>query len=228
MKQHLLTFLLSLGFLSAALAAGPEAPAVSSEAESASVELTRFNAEYRNLDQGIAPINQGGITILFSSPEHVFTVYSNRLELAPADAEGVLPAALEVDFEGAGRIIAEISAGSAGGNKIEDAVEAPRQTIRVEGKIRLAARPDGYLVTLVERPDTAQLDIKSQMAQNLLGLCQLFERLPFVPVDCSGLGAALSVVTAPLPEPGTELLLPNALLTEDEQSFLAGFAETSP
>jgi hypothetical protein len=181
------------------------------------IELSFANAEYRELDSHLAPVRQGALTIHIASPEHLLTVHGNRLRLTEA-ADATLDAELEVDFEGEGTLIATIEAGAVN-NRLEDHVRVPRQTIFVEGRIRLEPAARGYTVTLVERPSTVELRIESKLAGQLSSLCKVLARLPLLPIRCDGIETALSVVTVPLPEAGKQLFLDAERLSESERAY---------
>lgn len=200
----------------------PLAAEDTAEANTAETDVDFMNGVYTDLDQGIQPVERGGLVIHITSPEHRLTVHGNRLVLHK-NGDGTVDATLDVDFEGEGRIIADIT-GGAMRRTIDDQVAVPRQTVSVTGKARLAKVEDGYLMTVVEGPPSVDLEIRSDMATNLVGLCRVFERIPLIPVSCAGMETALSVVTAPLPEPGEEFLVPAELLTDDEKAFFDRFA----
>ncbi len=183
----------------------------------AEIEIGFMNGLYTDLDQGIAPVRRGGMTIHVSSPEHRLTVHGNRLRLAGTEDDTV-EALLEVDFEGEGKIVAELESGAAR-QRFDDQVAAPRQTVTVTGEARLEKVEDGYLMTVVGGDETVELVIHSGMGDRLVGLCRLFERLPFIPINCAGIETALSVVTVPLPRPGEQFLVPAEQLTAEEKAF---------
>ena len=211
-------FVLLAAFLGGAPVAAEDAAA----GDVAETDIDFMNGVYTDLNQNIQPVERGGMVIHITSPEHRLTVHGNRLELR-RNADGTIDATLEVDFEGEGRIIAELVSGAMK-NKFEDRVAAPRQTVSVSGRARLESVEGGYLMTVVDGPPSVELQIQSDLASNLLGLCKTFEKLPLLPINCAGLETALSVVSAPLPEPGEEFLVPAVLLTDDEKAFFDRFA----
>lgn len=186
------------------------------------VELQFLNGSYTDLDSDLEPVRQGPLVIRISSPNHQVRVHRNRFELTPRD-DGLLDAILEVDFEGDGLLFADIE-GPGISSRYTDEVAAPRQTVRVAGKIRLEQAEGGYLVTVEEAPPSVDLEIRSAMAQRIVDICRTLAQLPLLRFDCTGLEASMSVATVPLPEPGEQFLVPEDRLTEAERAFFDRFA----
>lgn len=199
------------------------ATAVLAEGDDAGeIELAFANGEHRDLDSNLAPVRQGAMTIHVSSPQHLLTVHSNHLRFARAG--DAVDASFEVDFEGEGDLVAVLEAGTIK-NRLKDHVRAPRQTVRVDGRIRLQKIEGGYAVTFLEGPPNVELKIESELAGNLVSLCQVLSRIPLVPVRCDGLREALSVVTVPLPGADEPVYLDAARLTETERAFFDRFSQ---
>jgi hypothetical protein len=217
-----------------ASAAGPPA-AGPLGADAEEIELGFFNGVYDDLDSGLRPVRQGPLVIRFSSPEHRFEVHANRLALRPVpdaedadDGEGtVFDARVEVDFEGEGVLIADVE-GAGVTRRLVDAVTAPRQTAVVQGRVRIGRTAGGYRITLVEIEPTVGVEIRSAVAGQIVDLCRALAVLPLVDLGCASLERALRVVRAPLPEPGTELFLPEGFLDADERSFFERLAPPPP
>lgn len=196
--------------------------AVLADGDAGEIEIAFANGEHRDLDSNIEPVRRGAMTIHISSPEHLLTVYSNHLRLA-RDGDAV-DASFDVDFEGEGDLVALLEAGAVK-NRLEDHVRAPRQTVRVDGRIRLQKIEGGYAITFLEAPPSVELQVESELAGNLVSLCQVLDRIPLLPVRCDGLREALSVVTVPLPGPGEQVFLDASRLTETEQAFFDRFLQ---
>lgn len=194
--------------------------------ERGEIELSFVNGDWRNLDAGIQPVRRGALTIHVSSPDHRVTVHRNHLTLT-RDGDGPVDAVLEVEFDGEGKILADLESGGLS-NRFEDQVAAPRQTVTTRAKVRFARTEGGYLMTVVEAEPSVELEIESDLAGRLVGLCQVFENLPLVPVDCGGVETALSVVTVPMPRPGEEFLLPAAFMNQAEKAFFDRFLQHGP
>jgi len=192
------------------------------------IELGFFNGVYEDLESGLRPVRQGPLVIRFSSPEHRFEVHGNRLALRPVpdaedaedgDGEGaVFDARVEVDFEGEGVLIADVE-GAGTTRRLVDAVTVPRQTAVVRGRARIGRTAGGYRITLVEVEPTVGVEIRSAVAGQIVDLCRALAVLPLVDLGCASLEQALRVVRAPLPDPGTELHLPEGYLDADERRF---------
>lgn len=194
--------------------------------EADEIEIDFMNAVYTDLDSGIQPVQRGTLTIHISSPRHELIVHGNRLSLS-SNGDGTLDATLSVDFEGEGDLVAELESHGMR-NKFDDQVAAPRQTVTVSGIARLEHAEDGYLMTVVEAPPSVDLEIRSDMAGDLVGLCKVFEKIPLIPVDCTGIETALTVVTAPLPGPGEQFVVPADQLTRDEKAYFDRFVSSDP
>ena len=185
-----------------------------------------MNGVYEDLDSDLAPIRQGSLTIRVSSPEHRLSVHGNRLQLEPS-ADGSLAAVMEVDFEGGGRLIADVE----GVGRFEDRVEAPRQTARAAGSVRLARSEEGYLFTVVAADPFVRLEISSGVSRQIAGACRALELIPFVDLPCGGLEKALSTVRVPMPGPGEKFAVAAEALSDEERAFFDRFSsveETTP
>lgn len=204
------------------LAAGVAVATERQAADAASIEISAMNGVYEDLDQGLAPIQQGPLTIRISSPEHRLVVHGNRLTLEPKGG-GRLRAAVETELEGAGRLHADVE-GSGLANRFTDDVEVPRQRVRVAGEIYLRRHAAGYLITTAEAIPPVRLEIRSDLAGQVVGLCQTLAVLPFLAVSCDALETALSAVTVPMPGADQEFLLLASSLTETERAFFDAHA----
>ncbi|MEM7587545.1 MAG: hypothetical protein AAF560_29425 [Acidobacteriota bacterium] len=150
---------------SQALASGADEPAT--------LELSYLNGVYRDLDANLQPIRQGGIVILVSSPEHRLEVHGNRLSFR-ANGDGTVDAEMEVDFEGGGELIADVQ----GIGRFTDRVVAARQTARAAGTVRLAHAEGGYELTVVDAEPSTELRIRSQLADQVVGVCEAAALIP--------------------------------------------------
>ena len=199
---------IALALLSAPLPAAAEGPA--------EIGIGFANGNYENLDADLEPIRQGSLTIRVSSPRHRLTVHGNRLTLAPR-GDGTLDAAIEIDFEGHGDLIADVERVG----RFEDRVAAPRQSARAAGVVRLSRAGGNYVFTVVSADPSARLTIASGIASQVVGACRAFSI--FLRLPCGGLEQALSVVDVPMPGPGEQLVLRADLLSGGEKAFLDRF-----
>ncbi|MCG8455566.1 MAG: hypothetical protein MI919_04735 [Holophagales bacterium] len=192
--------------------------ATSAEAEDrAELQISAVNGTYRDLDGALAPVEQGPVTIVLRSPSHELVVHGNRLALERAEG-GDVNAVFEADVEGWGNLELELRT-AAGVTPMRDRVEAGRQWLRAEGKIRLEHESGGYGLTLVEafRP-TVGIQIRSEVARQMVDSCRTLRAFPmFAVLDCDALSARLGRVEIPMPEPGTRYHVPAALLSPAER-----------
>ncbi len=180
------------------------------------IEIGFMNGVHEDLDANLRPIRQGSITIRVSSPDHRLTVHGNRLTLEPR-SDGTLEAKIEVDFEGRGHLIADVE--SVG--RFEDQVQAPRQTARTDGIVRLTRAGDGYVFT-VERADrSVPLEIDSGVARQVVSACRMVA--VFLNLPCQSIESALSVIRVPMPGEGEQIQVPASLLSDDEKAYLDRF-----
>lgn len=184
------------------------------------VELKFVNGVYQNLQADPEPIRQGPLTIKVSSPEHELTVHGNRLHLERND-DGTIDASMEVDFEGEGHLIADIS----GFGRFEDNVAAARQTVQAAGVVRLESVRGGFLFTVVEAEPSVSLEIESGLARQVVGACRTASAIPLLRLPCDSLDKSLTSIKVPLPEPGREIFLSSKEMTRKERAFFNRFAK---
>ncbi len=196
--------------------AGFLAPIPAAADDPGGIEIGFINGVYEDLGSNLQPIRQGSITIHVSSPDHRLTVHGNRLTLAPT-GDGTLDAAIEVDFEGLGHLIADVETIG----RFEDRVEAPRQTARAAGTVRLTRAADNYLFTVETADPSVRLEINSGVARQVVGACRIFAMIMSLP--CGGLEKSLSAVNVPMPAPGEQLQVRADLLSDEEKAFLDRF-----
>jgi len=186
--------------------------------------FTRLNHSYSEPATAIAPITEGPLTVRLSSPRNKLVLVSNTLRLEPG-ADGSHTADLEVQFFGKGWVVADVDV-SGVGQRFEEEVVVPRQTRRLEGRVRVARVAGGYLLTPERLPREIPVVFQSRLGNEIVGLCERVAALPFSQVDCSGLARALSTAAVPLPPPGEGFYLATADLTAEErrqlESYLSG------
>lgn len=206
--------------LAAALVVGVVADrSAAAKSRKSEVEIRFVNGIYENLAVEPRPVKQGPLTVKVSSPEHRLTVHGNRLRLE-RNGDGTIDASMEVDFEGRGRLVADIT----GIGRFNDDVEAPRQTVHASGTVRIESVQGGYLFTVVEAEPSVALEIESGVARQVVGACRTAAMIPLLRLPCDGLDAALTSINVPLPEPGKQVLLPSAEMTRKERAFFNRFA----
>ena len=192
-------------------------PAVA-QAETHGTELTRFNGTYQDLATDLEPIRQGGLEIHITSPRHLLTIHANRVEVTPT-GRGTFEIAFEADFDGEGDLIADVAASRGPSTRFTDEVSAQRQRARAVGEVTVETHERGFLITMVEPGPAAQVEIESALVRQVVGLCGVFSLLPMMALDCEGLGKAMARIRVPLPEAGSQFVLPVEYLTEEERGF---------
>lgn len=182
------------------------------------LRFTRLNHSYSQPATAIDPITEGPLTIRLSSPRNKLVLQSHSLRLEPG-AGGLHTADLEVKFFGKGRVVADVDVAGVG-KRFEEEVLVPPQTRRLEGRVRVTRSGGGYLLTPERLPRELPVAIRSQLGNDVVGLCERLAALPFSELDCAGLDQALSTARVPLPPAGEGFYLAAADLTAAERSQL--------
>jgi hypothetical protein len=189
-------------------------------ADAAEFEFARLNRTYSQFVDQLQPVVLGPVEVLLRSPQHQLELSRHRAWLTPA-REGTHTVRVDIELSGSGTINAVLRAAGLEG-KLDDELTLPRQTLRMDGRIRLARSAAGYQIALVEAPPTVEVQIQSQLAGRLVPVCRQMA-LVLVTFDCAALEDALSRVQVPLPKPGTEFLLPIEEVTPEEAKALDGY-----
>ena len=213
--------------LFAGLWGAPGVPTAEAEGEEPGVVLPaartfvfeRLNREYENEVVQPVPREQGGIRLLLTSPQNRVRLVGHELRLTPLP-DGSHRAALTVEFEGGAEVEAEISVAGAA-SRIEDRVTVPLQSRTFDGRVTIERVAGGYVFTALELPERVTVTIESRLADRFLQTCNLLRVL--VPLECNALGALLSRVVLPLPDPGGAYLLPDRELTDKDRAALDGY-----
>jgi hypothetical protein len=186
-----------------------------------SIQIGWLNRTWTNLEGEVSPVEQGPLSIRLRSPDHRVTVHRNRLTLAARDF-GDPDAQIDVEFEGRGVLVADVGGGAAATSFTDDVV-APRQSVRVRGRARVARGPEAYVLTLTEAPPSAPVKIRSRVVDDVVLLCEDLGWL--AALDCDALHASLSTVRIPLQGQDRSVTLPRAQLSAEERAYLDRFAE---
>lgn len=213
-----MTIRLAASSLVLALAAAP-APA-QDETEGRVVSFERLNRVYESLIDDLTPVRIGPADVLLRSPEHALTVSRHEATLRPG-ADGVLETALELELAGSGRIDADIAIGSLE-SRLSQELTVPRQTLRLEGAIRVRRSTEGYWIATVRMPEAAQVRIESELGTQLFSVCRQMA-LVLVALDCDAIERAVTLIRAPLPEAGGEYLIAFEDVTPEERDAFDGF-----
>jgi hypothetical protein len=193
--------------------------------DAAEFQFQKLNRSYSQFVDQLAPVVLGPVEVVLRSPTQVLDLLGHRASLESA-GDGSHRISVEIDVSGHGTIDAVLRAAGLEG-KLQDELTLPRQTLRMDGRVQIARRDDGYLISLVEAPEQVEVQIESKLAGRLVPLCRQMA-LVLVRFDCAALQDALSRVQVPIPDPGAAFLLPIGELTEDERrrfdQFLAAAA----
>jgi hypothetical protein len=204
----------------ALMAGGAAGRADAAEGRSAEFEFARLNRTYSQFVDQLQPVVLGPVEVLLRSPRHELQIAGHRAWLTPADP-GIHNVRVDLELSGSGTINAVLRMAGLEG-KLDDELTLPRQTLRMDGQIRLARTAAGYAIALVQAPPTVSVQIQSQLAGRLVPVCRQMA-LVLVTFDCTALEDALSRVQVPLPKPGTEFLLPIGEVTPEEAKALDGY-----
>lgn len=184
------------------------------------VSFERLNRVYEQLIEDLAPVRIGPAEVVLRSPEHALTVSRHEATLSPGD-DGVLETALELELAGSGRIDADITIGSLE-SRLSQELTVPRQTLRLEGAIKVRRSSEGYWITTVRMPEVAQVRIESELGTQLFSVCRQMA-LVLVSLDCDAIERAVTLIRAPLPEAGAEYLIVYEDATAEEREAFDRF-----
>jgi len=185
------------------------------------LRLAGLNRVYEDVAGEIPPVRFDPATIRLSSPHQRILLKENRIHLERA-ADGRVAARVELDVLGKGDLVADVDLGGST-QRLTDELLLPRQTLVVEGLIRLSRGEGGYRVVTEELPAEVPVAIRSRLVGQVLGLCAGASLLTLGALDCEPLAERLENPKIPLPGPGFELLVPDADLSADDRLALDGF-----
>lgn len=186
-----------------------------------SFSFERLNREYTNEVTETEPVEHGGIRIHLLSPQNRVRITQHQLRLTRRP-DATYRAQLELEFEGGGQVEADLSIGDAT-THLADRVTVPLQHRTFEGIVTVKTTPNGYVFTALELPDQVTVRIESQLAGSVVRTCRVMGML--VPLDCGAVGALLSRVVLPLPDPGSPYFLPFEELTDRERQELDAYLQ---
>jgi hypothetical protein len=192
-------------------------PAPATGQAGAELEFARLNRTYSQFVAQLQPVVLGPVEVLLQSPQHELQILRHHAWIRPA-GEGIHTVRVDLELSGSGTINAVLRMAGLEG-KLDDTLTLPRQTLRMDGRIRLERSEVGYEIALVEAPSTVEVQIQSQLAGRLVPVCRQMA-LVLVTFDCAALETALSRIQVPLPKPGAEFLLPIEEVTAEEAQML--------
>ncbi len=183
-------------------------------AGAAVLKSDRLDGEHADLAADIESFSYGPMSVELVSPANLIQVHRHELELEAAE-NGGHRARLLIELEGWADLRARFDFGGIPG-EMQDMVTLPLQTRSLEGEVDLERIDGGYLVTVVEAPSHAELEIESELAGRLVQLCEGM-RLLVPGLDCGGVERVFSVVRLPLPKPGESFVIRDSALSDAER-----------
>lgn len=201
------------------LAAAPEDRSAAASTP-ARFEFASLNRTYHLKDSDLAPVRQGPVTIHLSSPRNALVLKDHSVTLTPL-GDGTFRASVGIDLLGSGDLVANLVTDAGTSSRLEDLVVVPRQTVRLDGRVRFARVPGGWDVTALALPEEVRISIQSRLAGSLVTLCG--QMAVFLGLDCDGLDRSLSRAEVPLPGPGSVFFLPEDDLTAAEAATLDAY-----
>lgn len=186
------------------------------------IELQRLNRSYSEVAPDILPVIEGPLTVRLSSPRHQIVVRRHLLRLEPG-AAGSHSADLSIEFQGKGRLVADVEAGPVA-TRLQDEVLVPPQVARLQGRVRIRRVQGGYGIIPEQLPDRLGVRIQSGIGRQLVNVCD-GASIVLAALDCPRLEQSLSRAVIPLPAAGEEYLLEDAELTPAERSQLDSYLQ---
>jgi len=187
-------------------------------AEPTELRLSRFNRVYEDLAGELEPIEAPPIRIRLSSPSQRLLIKDNVARLRPLGS-GRFAGTVELELLGKGQLIAEIDLAGAP-QRLEDEVLLPRQRVSLDGVARIERVEGGYRVVPEELPPSIRVEIRSQLINQLIGVCSGASLLSLGSLDCGPVEDALQRPEIPLSGQVGELLLGDGDLTDGEREAL--------
>jgi hypothetical protein len=204
------------------LAAALALPAGLPAAAGAPSELRfeKLNRAYSDFVTELAPIGDEGMSVLLRSPTQTLILRDHRIRLTPLSAprDGAFMGELELDVQGKGALVADVTMGPIV-RQLTDEVVVPPQTLRVAARVRIRRVADGYEILPEDLPKSLEVAVQSQTINQILALCDQAAILSLGAIDCRGLDRALTRPAVPVPG-GESLLLGDENLTAADRERL--------
>lgn len=184
------------------------------------LQFTKLNRTYTDFVGELAPIGDEGLSVRLQSPKQAIVLRANRIRLTPIAGEaGAFAGEVELDVQGKGDLIADVTIGPMVRN-LTDVLVVPPQTIRLAAKVRIRRVADGYEVLPENLPNRIEVAVQSQTTNQILALCDQAATLTLGAVDCAGLDRALTRPAVPLPGASGSFLLGDENLTDTDRLWL--------
>ena len=161
------------------------------------LRFEKLNRTYSDFMPELAGLEENGITVRLSSPKQTMILRDHSIRLTPRP-DGSFDAVLDLQIQGKGTLIADLTLGPAV-QQIPDEVVVPPQTISLAGRAMIRRVEGGYEVTATELPAQVEVAVQSQAANQILALCDNAALLTLGAIDCGGLESTLTRPAMPLP-----------------------------
>jgi hypothetical protein len=205
--------------LVAAVALALSCSAAAAEDDWTTFQFEAYNREYVNVRSNAEWTQKGAIKMKVRSPTHRLVIRDHELALKP-EGEGRFRTRIRVTFSGEGDLEADISLVGAD-QHLKDHVIVPLQEVEVLALLRFTRVDDGYEIETVELPPEVDVAIESRLGSQLVETCR--GALKILGVKCSGVAAAFSTASVPLPEPGGTYFIDESQLARSERKRLDKF-----
>lgn len=185
------------------------------------MHFSKLDRAYTDFVGELAPIGEEGMSVVLSSPKQTMILRDHRIRLTPLGsvAGDMFAGELELDVQGKGQLIADVTIGPLV-RHLTDEVVVPPQTLRLASRVRIRRVADGYEVTPEALPARIEVAVQSQTINQILALCDQAATLTLGAVDCSGLERSLTRPAVPLPAGGGTFHLGVGELTDADRLWL--------
>jgi hypothetical protein len=181
----------------------------------------KLNRSYSDFVTELAPIGEEGMSVLLRSPTQTLVLRDHRIRLTPVGTvpDGVFMGEIELDVQGKGALVADVTMGPIA-RQLTDELVVPPQTLRLAAKVRVRRVADGYEITPEQLPRSLEVAVQSKTINQILALCDQAATLSLGAIDCSGLDRALTRPAVPIPGGGGAFHLGDENLTDDDRAGL--------
>lgn len=177
----------------------------------------KLNRTYTDFVPPIEGMEEGGITVRLASPRQALILRDHRVRLTPR-SDGAFDAELELDIQGKGAIVADVTLGAVAETFTDDVI-IPLQKLKLAGKVKLRRVAGAYEVTAIELPAKLQIAVQSRTVNQILTLCDNAALLTLGAIDCTGLDRALTRPAVSLPAGQSFTLADGDLSDEDRRQL---------
>lgn len=202
-------------------AEGASTPAPATSPAGRDFEFAKLNRGYRDLMAEAPEYRNGSFTVRLASPRQSLIVKSHRLRLAPRP-DGSFDAALGVEFYGNGWLVADVAYGSLV-QRFEGQLFVPAQRVELPARLRVVHEAGGFRFLATGLPPEVKVEIRSQLADQVVALCDGAAVLALGQLDCGSVERGLTRVAVPLPAAGAEFFLAHDELAPAERTALESF-----